>query len=58
MLFANRAMIGGDRVLGRIFLPMVKYIMIIKRQMPSEVGTTENELQYSIPGIPARIEEG
>ena len=43
---------GGDGVLERILFPIVEYTMIIKREKPSEGGTTENELQYSIPGAP------
>jgi hypothetical protein len=45
---------GGDGVLERILFPIVEYSMIIKREKPSEVGTTENELQYSIPGAPCK----
>ena len=52
MLYTDLAMIGGDGVLERILFPIVEYSMIIKREKPSEVGTTENELQYSIPGAP------
>jgi hypothetical protein len=43
---------GGDGVLERILFPIVKYSMTIKREKPSEVGTTENQFQYSIPGAP------
>jgi len=39
---------GGDGVLERILYPIVEYSMIIKREKPSEIGTIENELQYSI----------
>jgi len=46
-------MIGVDSVLGRILLPIVKDIMIVRRQKPSEVGTTENELQYAVHGAHA-----
>jgi hypothetical protein len=45
----------GDGVLERILFPIVEYSMIIKREKPSEVGTTENELRYSIPGAPCII---
>jgi hypothetical protein len=45
---------GGDGVLERILFPIVEYSMIIKREKPSEVGTTENELRYSIPGAPCK----
>ena len=41
---------GGDGVLERILCPIVEYSMIIEREKPLEVGTTENELQYAIPG--------
>ena len=43
---------GGDGVLERILLPIVKDIVIIKREKPSQGGTPENELRYSIPGAP------
>ncbi len=42
--------LGGDGVLERIFLPIVKYIKVIQRQKPSEVESTENERKYSISG--------
>ncbi len=45
---------AGDGVLERILFPIVEYNMIIKREKPSEVGTTENELQYSIPDSPCK----
>ncbi len=48
----KRRDIGEDRVLERILLPILKCIMIIMRQNPSEVGTTENELRYSILALP------
>ena len=33
-------------------MPIVKNILIMKRQKSSEVGTIENELQYSVPNAP------
>jgi len=44
-------MIGRDRVLERILLLIVKIQYDKKEAKASEVGTTENELRYSIPGI-------
>jgi hypothetical protein len=49
--------IAGDRVLERILLPIVKYIMIIKRQKPSEAPKAfgaENERKYSVSGAPTK----
>ena len=45
---------GGDGVLERILFPIVEYSMIRKREKPSQGGTTENGLQYSIPGTPCK----
>ena len=52
ILFTNLAIKGGDGVLERILFPIVQYSMIKKREKPSQGETTENELQYSIPGAP------
>ena len=43
---------NGDGILERFLFPIVEYSMIIKREKPLEIGTTENELWYSIPGAP------
>ena len=54
-LFTNLEAIAGDRVLERILLPIFKFIMLIKRQKPSEAPKAfgaENERKYSISCVP------
>jgi hypothetical protein len=47
---------AGDRELERILLPIVKYIIIIKRKKPSEARQfgAENERKYSVSGVRAK----
>jgi len=50
--------IDVNRVLERILLPIIKYIMIVEKQKPSEATKAfgaENERKYSVSGAP--IEE-
>jgi hypothetical protein len=47
--------IAGDGVLERILLQIFKYVVIIKRQKPSEAPKAfgaENERKYSISCVP------